>query len=648
MPAALSRERVRLLAICVLCMVIVGIGVALAMRPPRPDARHLLAVSLTTLNDGNYSAARSNAQAAINAEPKWATAHAVLARAYLELGDGVAAEGELARAVDAGLPAARLHQLKAHARLLQGDLDGAIDEAAVTRPRYADYAERIHARALASQGDGVGARAILQAMLERSPRDAAAWTDLGRIRLTAGDVGGASLAATQAATLAPREPAALTLQGEVIRSRYGLIAALPWFEAALRRDAYYHPALIEYAATLGDAGRNAEMLAATRSALLARPGSPQALYLQAVLAARAGRTDLARSLLRRTGGGIGGLPGTLLLSGSLDYTQGKFEQAATAWRQLVAVQPMNVAARRLLGAALLRLGDRRGALDTLRPIGLRPDADNYSLTLIARAFEAVGDQTMAAQFLDRAVAAGPVVPASVFATDDPIAALMAGADASADDPTYVLGVIRAQVASGDTAGAIARARALVQAGPGSPAAQLALGDTLVAAARYPEAAATYARAADLSFDEPTMLRLVDALERSGRTEDAATALALYLSQNPQSLAGLRLLGHWQVQSGAWNAAIETLEGVRRRVGNRDFGVLTDLAQAYAGSDDGAIAVRYGRAAYAISPMNAAAADAYGVALAANGNIEGARQLLVKASRLAPDDVTIAGHLTALR
>ncbi len=660
LPAAISGERARLLAICVLCLVIVGIGVALAMRAPPPDAGRLLAVSLTTLEDGNYSAARSNAQAAIKAAPKWAIAHAVLARAYLELGDGLAAEAEIARAIDAGLPAARLHQLQAHARLLQGDPDGAIDEAAATRPRYADYGDRIHARALASQGDGVGARAILQSVLERSPRDAAAWTDLGRIRLTAGDVGGASFAATRAVALAPREPAALTLQGEVIRSRYGLIAALPWFEAALRQDAYYHPALIEYAATLGDAGRNAEMLAATRSALLARPGSAQAVYLQAVLAARAGRIDLARSLLRRTGGGIGGLPGTLLLSGSLDYTQDKFEQAATAWRQLVAIQPLNIVARRLLGAALLRLGDRRGALDTLRPIGLRSDADSYSLTLIARAFEAAGDRAMAARFLDRA-AAGPIAPASVFATDDAIGALMASADASAGDPTYVLGVIRAQVASGDTAGAIARALALVQAGPGAPAAQLALGDTLVAAGRYPEAATAYARAADLSFDEPTMLRLVDALGRSGQTEDAATALALYLSQNPQSLAGQRLLGHWQVESGAWNAAIETLEGVRRRVGNRDGGVLTDLALAYAGggSDDGgdgdddrggdgAIAVRYGRAAYAMSPMNAAAADAYGVALAANGDAAGARQLLVKASRLAPGDVTIASHLTALR
>lgn len=647
LPAAISGDRARLLAICVLSLVIVGIGVALAMRPQRPDARHLLAVSLTTLADGNYSAARSNAQAAINAAPKWAIAHAVLARAYLELGDGLAAEAELARAIDAGLPAARLHQLQAHARLLQGDPDGAIDEAATAQPRYADYADRIHARALASQDDGVGARTILQAVLGRSPLDAAAWTDLGRIRLTASDVGGASVAATRAVALAPREPAALTLQGEVIRSRYGLIAALPWFEAALRQDAYYHPALIEYAATLGDAGRNAEMLAATRSALLARPGSAQALYLQAVLAARAGRIDLARSLLRRTGGGIGGLPGTLLLSGSLDYTQGKFEQAATSWRQLVAAQPLNIAARRLLGAALLRLGDRRGALDILRPVGLRRDADSYSLTLIARAFEAAGDHAMAAEFLDRA-AAGPVEPTSIFATDDAIGALMANAVSATGDPTYVLGVIRAQVAGGDTAGAITRARALLQAGPGAPASHLALGDALVAAGRYSEAASVYARAADLSFDEPTMLRLVDALGRSGRAAEAATALGLYLSQNPQSLAGQRLLGHWQVASGAWDAAIETLEGVRRRVGNRDGGVLIELALAYAGGDDGAIAVRYGRAAYILSPMSAAAADAYGVALSADGDADGARQLLIKATRLAPRDVAIANHLTALR
>ncbi len=646
LPAAMAGNRARLLAICLFCLMVVGIGVALAMRSPRPDARRLLADSLTTLAAGNYSAARTNAQAAVAAAPKLAAAHVALARAYLELGDGLAAEAELARAVDAGASADALHQYQAHARLLQGDPESAIDEAAEAQPRYADYAARIRVRALASQGELVEALADLQAVLDRTPGDAAAWTDLGRIRLTAGDLGGASVAATRAVALAPHEPAALTLQGEVIRNRYGLIAALPWFEAALRSDAYYYPALIEYAATLGDAGRNADMLSATRRALQARPGSPQALYLQAVLAARAGRTDLARSLLRGTGGAIDGLPGTLLLSGSLDYVQGKYEQAATIWRRLVAVQPLNVVARRLLGTALLRSGDPRGALDVLRPVGLRRDADTYSLMLIARAFEAIGDRTLAAQFLDR-VAAGPAAPAAAFATDDAVGALMAGAATAAGDPTYVVGVIRGQIASGDTAGAITRARTLVAAGPGAPAAQLALGDVLMTAGRFGEAADVYARAADLVFDEPTMLRLVDALGRAGRREDASASLALYLSQNPQSLAGQRLLGHWQVAAGQWDAGIETLESVRRRVGNRDGGVLVDLALGYAGGDDGAIAVRYGRAAYRLSPMSAAAADAYGIALAANGDAAGARQVLVKATRLAPGDAAIAGHLRQL-
>jgi predicted Zn-dependent protease len=644
LSALLKGDRARLAVIALLCLIVVGAAVALSRRAPTPDARRSLADSLTTLEAGNYSAARTNAQAAITAAPTLAIAHAVLARAYLELGDGLAAEAELTRATDTGLPPDRLHQLRAHARLLQGDPDGAIEEAAQAGPRYAGYAARIQARALASQGDGAHAQEVLRTLLNRVPNDAAAWTDLGRIRLTVGDIGGASVAADRAATLAPREPAALTLQGEVVRSRYGLIAALPWFEAALQRDAYYHPALIEYAATLGEAGRNVEMLAATRRALLARPGSPQALYLQAVLAARAGRVDLSRSLLQRGSATAAGLPGTMLLSGALDLADGKPEEAAAAWRQLVAAQPLNVAARRLLGTALLRSGDARGALDALRPIGMRADADSYSLTLIGRALESIGDRASAAQFLDRA-AAGAGAPAAAFATDDATGALIADADAAADDPTYVLGVIRGLVAHGDTAGAILRARALVTASPGAPAAHLIR--TGCIAGRYGDAAGAYARAADLAFDEPTMLRLVDALGRAGRPQDAATSLALYLSQNPQSLTGLRLLGHWQVASGDWDTAIETLEGVRRRVGNRDGGVLADLALAYAGSDDGEIAVRYGRAAYDLSPMSATAADAYGVALAAAGDLEGARQLLVKATKLAPENMTIVGHLRQL-
>ncbi|MCU6455906.1 tetratricopeptide repeat protein [Sphingomonas sp. A2-49] len=633
------------MAVAVLLTVALAAATFVLRAGPRVDPARALADARTAYRIGNYSAARNHALATLAAAPSSRAAMLLLARVYLKLGDGVAAEGAASRARDIGVPVTALAGLRARARLLQSDYQGAIDAAARAAPADGE-ALRARARAVAMQGDAATARAMLEDWLSAHPRDAAGWTDLGRVSLTAGDVADAARAAARGASLAPGDPEALTLQAELVRARYGLVAALPWFEAALRRDAYYHPALIEYAATLGDAGRYADMLAASRRALAARPGSPQALYLQAVLAARAGRLDLARELLTRAGPQIADLPGAALLGGVVDAARGRDERAIDGWDALADAQPMNVDLVTLLGAALLRSGDTQGALDRLRPLALRDDADAYTLTLVARAFEAQGDRIAAARFLDRA-AAGAQGAAATFASDDGVGAALADARDDPGDPNYLLGVIRAQATAGDRAGAIATARRLVLAGPGAPAAQLALGDTLTATERYGEAAQAFERAANLAFDAPTMLRLVDAWGRAGRPQAAAATLSLYLRQNPQSMTALRILGHWQVLAGAADAAIETLEGVRRTLGNRDAVLLADLATAYAAGDDGAVARRYGRAAYALAPMSAAVCDAYAVALAADGDLDGARQLAVKAVRLAPGDPRIAAHAAAI-
>jgi tetratricopeptide (TPR) repeat protein len=626
------------------------IGAAIALRPaPRVDPASALADARTAYRIGNYSAARNHALAVLATAPASQPAMLLLARTYLQLGDGVAADGALSRARALHVPPPALAGLRARARFLQGDLQGALD-AAARAPEGDGDAVLARSRATAAQGNAAEATRALTAWLAGHPGDSAAWTDLGRIRLNAGEIAEATAAAIRAARLAPGDPVPLTLQAEIVRTRFGLTAALPWFEAALTRDAYYHPALIEYAATLGDAGRYAEMLAATRRALAARPGSPQAFYLQAVLAARAGRGELARDMLQRAGPAIMALPGAALLGGGLDLTGAQYERAIGTWRPLAADQPMNVGLRRLLGVALLRSGDAQGALDQLRPIAARADADAYSLTLVARAFEAIGDRAAAGQFLDRAAqgAQGNAQGgAAAFASDDSVAAVAAEARDAPDDPNYVPGLIRAQATAGDLAGAIVRARALVAASPGAPATQLALGDVLAMGGRFAEAAPVYARAASLSFDEPTMLRLVDAWGRANRPNEAAAALSLYLQQNPQSVSGQRLRGHWQLLSGDADAAIETLESVRRIVGNRDAALLADLAGAYAVGGDSAVARSYGRAAYRLMPMNAAVCDAYAVALAADGDLPGARQLAAKAVALAPGDARIAAHARAI-
>ncbi|MEG3147397.1 tetratricopeptide repeat protein [Sphingomonas sp. RT2P30] len=621
----------------------VAVNVVRPARATATSARTELIESLGLLKAGNYSAARSHAIAATRADPNWGLAHAALARAYLALGDGVAAEGELGRAADAGFDSRRAHQLYAHAWLLQGDPARALTEAGKADPRFSGYALRVAARALAAQGDLPGAQAALATVLAADPRNSAGWGDLGRVRYTAGDMAGAIDAATKAIALDRNNVDALVLRGELVRAQYGLLASLPWFESALKHDAYYHPALIEYAATLGDVGRNVDMLDATRRALAARPGSPQALYLQAVLAARAGNYDLARTLMQRTAGKVDRLAGALLLNGMLQYQSGDYQQAIGTWRELVGRQPFNLAGRRMLGAALLRAGDARGALDVLRPLALRGDADSYTLSLVGRAFERTGERDWAAKYLDRS-AWPALATATPFGTDDSLSQLAAASDEVPDDPVARVAYLKGLVDAGNTAGALSQAQQLVRVFPGAPAAQLAVGDVLMVMNRFDDAATAYRRAADLRFDEATMLRAVDALDRAHRDAEATNVLSLYVSQNPQSIPAQRLVAHREMIGGDWEAAIDTLEQLRARVGNRDVALLSELAYAYTGSDDPDAGIVFARAAYHLAPMNPSATDSYGWALYQQGNTEPALQLLEKAASIAPDNAMLRWHL----
>ncbi|MEI9927470.1 MAG: tetratricopeptide repeat protein [Sphingomonas sp.] len=119
---------------------------------------------------------------------------------------------------------------------------------------------------------------------------------------------------------------------------------------------------------------------------------------------------------------------------------------------------------------------------------------------------------------------------------------------------------------------------------------------------------------------------------------------MFLSQNPADVAALRLSAHWQLASGDYDAAVDTLEGLRARIGDRDAALNADLAMAYAGSGDAQSADEYGEAAYRLAPANPAAADAYGWALFVGGDNAGALELLQKAVVLAPRHSGLRWHL----
>jgi cellulose synthase operon protein C len=645
-PAILRRGLVIMGALAALGVALYAFFVLSPVRLDPAAARASMQKSVALLAQHNVTAARAAALSAVRSDPGSGEAHLLLARTQLALQDGVGAEAELKRANDAGIDQKFTHHLKAQALVLEGQPEKAVAEAEKTDPQFRPYGLRIRARAMASMGNVPAAQASLAEAARIAPNDVAVWTDTGRFRFVAGDMSGAIAASQKAVTLDGGDIDALVLRGELVRSQYGLVASLPWFESALKRDPLYHDALIQYAATLGEAGRTIDMLAATRRALEARPGSPQALYLQAVLAARAGNYDLARSLIEQTGGSIDSLPGMLLLGGALDLQAGDIQQAIEKLRQLVDMQPDNAVARTLYAQALLRSDAARNALDILRPVVLRADADSYPLTLAARAFERIGDRGQAARFLDRAAQPAHGDSAPLGEGDSP-ANLAAAAQARPGDASAVVPYIRALLASGDTGRAFDQAQSFARGNPGSPVALVAYGDMLMATNRAADAAGVYKQAADLRFDEPTMLRLVEALGRSGRAADASNALALFLSQNPNNLTALRLTAHWQLASGQTDDAIDTLEGLRARVGERDAGIETDLAAAYAASGDAQNAESHGESAYALAPANPAAADAYGWALYQTGDLQGALDLLQKAVILSPRHPGLHWHLAQL-
>jgi cellulose synthase operon protein C len=243
------------------------------------------------------------------------------------------------------------------------------------------------------------------------------WAATARAKLEQGDPAGARATVEQALAANPRNPDLLVLAGNIVRDGYGLLPALPWYDRALTIKPNHEDALFEKAATLGDAGRARDMLAVSRELLTASPNNPKGFYLQAVLAARAGKWELARGLIYRVGTRLNHVPGMLLLRGSVTLQVGAYDEAVSSLRPLVDQQPDNAKARRLLGLGLWRIGDLRGAIDVLRPLAAA--GDSYALTITGRAWEAMGNRAAAAEDLDGAARAGTIPPeaATVAALD---------------------------------------------------------------------------------------------------------------------------------------------------------------------------------------------------------------------------------------
>ncbi|WP_231739181.1 lipopolysaccharide assembly protein LapB [Novosphingobium sp. FSW06-99] len=497
-----------------------------------------LAVSGATMASGGDSAIAAARHAA----------DAAIAR-----GDPVSAEVGIRKAIAQTHADDALRAWLAQALLGEGDRNAArrvLDAGALT-PDSAGLGWRVRGLIALADGDLRGAAAAFDQALNVAPHDADLWVAIASMRFTGGEQAASEAAADRAVALDPRNPRALALRGMLIREQYGLSAALPWFEQALLLHPD-EPALLDaYASTLVDMGEYRAALIVARKLYDVEPKNQRARLIEAVVAARAGQTELARSILQRTGTAFRDMPAAMLLTGVLEYRAGNVDLAVEALERLVDRQPDNLLARHVLARALAAKADWRRLVDRFDGDVTAGRAGPDLVALVGTAWtrlaarggdaQAHADRERGRALIARAAAMTGAAPAAALPANATLAVL---AQHYADNPRAAgnaVPYIRALIAAHQADVAQSVADRLREDNAGNTDANLLAGDVRMIRGEARGALIDYTNAAAIRFNVAVLVRMDAALRAARRGADADAMTSRYLAQNPESVTAMTLL-----------------------------------------------------------------------------------------------------------
>ena len=396
------------------------------------------------------------------------------------------------------------------------------------------------------------------------PKNPAVWVDLARLRYRQGEQYEALKHLDRALALGPAYGPALFMRAQMVRDANGLADALPWYEAAIAADPRNPEVLADYAATLGDLGRNREMLRVVRQLQEVSPGYPQVFYLQAVLAARAEMPVLARSLLSKSGLIERGVPAAMLLDAGIDIQQQSPDTAVATLDALAKRQPANVRVRELLAKALWLSRRDDEMIVRFRTAVKQPDASPYLIMLVGRAYERRGDRAAAAPLIEQALAAQA---AQLNALE---------AFAGLPEPTVRL---RKLVRAGNADAAMAQGSELLQRFSGSSDMHALMGDAALYAGKAKAALALYSTASSVRRPWPITRKIITTTRALGDDKAADTLLVRAVLGEPRNTEALLMLAQRRAEFEDWSRVAKLANLVFALGAGNDPRVLDLQAQA---------------------------------------------------------------------
>ena len=546
----------------------------------------------------------------------------------LARGDGVAAEVAAKRALDQGATRAEVAAFVGEGELLQGDFADARNWLGEAEFSPDTRARGLHAlaRLEVSEEDFAAAIEAYDRRLAEGGETAQLWVDIGRMRYRIGDHQLALDAAERAIAIDADEPRALEFRAQLTRDAQGLRASLPLFRRALEVSPDDTGLMGQYAATLGDAGEHARMLVVVRALLEQHDDAAFGYFLQAVLAARAGKDDLARQLWWRTEAAFDATAVGLTITGVLEYRSGNPAVAAEKFDDLLRLQPFNETALLMLARARVANGEANVAIALLEPHAQRPDASPYLLVLAARAHEQLGERDQSGQYLDRAarLSRASIRPLPAFLPRD--------VSGRIEDPENPVLQMRQMLSEGRTDEARAMVSGFLGQFAGSADLQVVAGDVELLTGNTAAALDHYRQAGQVRTDWPLVRRMVAALSAQGSPAEGRRVLAGFLAQNPRQQQAAVLLGRMQRDAGNPARATALLRhAAALGAGPDDPLLLADLAEVEAliGNQDRGLDAA--SAAHGLQRGNARVAQVFGRLSAMAGDETGSTVLLAKAA-----------------
>ncbi len=343
-------------------------------------------------------------------------AHLLLGQAYLRQGEGALAERELGIAQQLGADQALISLPLGHSYEQQRKYRQVLDEIheGDFLPQLNSEIMVLRGRAHLELGEVDNADKAFTKAASYDPEATAPLLGQVAVLMRKGEFSAIDAIMQRALDLNPKDPEVWQSRGAAAHAQHQFEQAIKFYRKALELQPDNYKAQVSIAGAYMDLGKNDLALEELKILRGKHTLDPQVPYLLGVVYSRLGNAQASKQAMAEANDIMSKLPTevkedhleSLLLSGLIDYSLNRMDEAYASLDLYVKRAPGNPGARKLMGSILFSRGQYDRAIQALKPaLGQIPN-DYQLLTMLGTAYLKKGRHLRAIELLDRAVAVG--------------------------------------------------------------------------------------------------------------------------------------------------------------------------------------------------------------------------------------------------